>query len=211
MGGEPVRRLRSRDLLRSVQVPRPNGRRLLRHLHPEECPDLFLPGRCDQKQDQGLGRSGPRAGVNREHPPGFFEVQDYLAVGKTTYHARRRWLADAGIIDPLRTGRGYEVFLRSASDEVAAVCAGPDRDRILPVIRNPGSSFWFGVTVMPGRSREAELTSPVKRPMMGRGNTDSTAYTCGPFHLILRVLVRITRKIAKGCGAFMGQSERLDA
>ena len=142
-------------------------------------------------------------------------MQDYLAVGKTTYHARLRRLADAGIIDLLHTGKGYEVFLRSASDEVAAVCAGPDRDRILPVIRNPGSSFWFGVTVMPGRSREAELTSPVKRPMigpvMGRGNTDSTAYTCGPFHLILRVLVRITRKIAKGCGAFMGQSERLYA
>jgi hypothetical protein len=28
---------------------------------------------------------------------------------------------------------------------------------------------------------------------------------------MLRILVWITRKIAKGCGAFMGQSERLDA
>jgi hypothetical protein len=33
----------------------------------------------------------------------------------------------------------------------------------------------------------------------------------GAFHRILRVLVRITRKIAKGCGAFMEQSERLYA
>ncbi|CVK34601.1 conserved protein of unknown function [Methanoculleus bourgensis] len=35
--------------------------------------------------------------------------------------------------------------------------------------------------------------------------------TSGALHLILRVLAWITRKIAKGCGAFMGQSERLDA
>ena len=35
--------------------------------------------------------------------------------------------------------------------------------------------------------------------------------TSGLFHLNLRVLACITRKIAKGCGAFMGQSERLYA
>jgi hypothetical protein len=35
--------------------------------------------------------------------------------------------------------------------------------------------------------------------------------TSRALHLILRVLAWITRKIAKGCGAFMGQSERLDA
>jgi len=33
----------------------------------------------------------------------------------------------------------------------------------------------------------------------------------GELHLILRVLAWITRKIAKGGGAFMGQSERLYA
>ncbi|CCJ37006.1 Cell division control protein 6 [Methanoculleus bourgensis MS2] len=53
----------------------------------------------------------------------FEEVQDYLAVGKTTYHARLRRLADAGIIDLLHTGKGYEVFLRYAPDEVFAACA----------------------------------------------------------------------------------------
>ena len=53
----------------------------------------------------------------------FEEVQDYLAVGKTTYHARLRRLADAGIVDLLRTGKGYEVFLRYAPDEVFAACA----------------------------------------------------------------------------------------
>ena len=35
--------------------------------------------------------------------------------------------------------------------------------------------------------------------------------TSGAFHLILRVLAWITRKIAKEWGAFMGQSERLYA
>jgi len=53
-----------------------------------------------------------------------FEVaQDYLAVGKTTYHARLRRLADAGIVDLLQTGKGYEVFLRYAPGDVFAACA----------------------------------------------------------------------------------------
>ena len=53
----------------------------------------------------------------------FEEVQDYLAVGKTTYHARLRRLADAGIVDLLQTGKGYKVLLRYAPDEVFAACA----------------------------------------------------------------------------------------
>jgi len=53
----------------------------------------------------------------------FEEVQDYLAVGRTTYHTRLRRLADAGIVDLLQTGKGYEVILRYAPDEVFAACA----------------------------------------------------------------------------------------
>jgi cell division control protein 6 len=56
----------------------------------------------------------------------FEEVQDYLAVGKTTYHARLRRLADAGIVDLLQTGKGYEVFLRYAPGDVFAACAHDD-------------------------------------------------------------------------------------
>ena len=53
----------------------------------------------------------------------FEEAQDYLAIGKTTYHARLRRLADAGIVDLLQTGKGYEVFLRYAPGDVFAACA----------------------------------------------------------------------------------------
>ncbi len=53
----------------------------------------------------------------------FEAAQDYLAIGKTTYHARLRRLADAGIVDLLQTGKGYEVFLRYAPGDVFAACA----------------------------------------------------------------------------------------
>ncbi len=53
----------------------------------------------------------------------FEEVQEYLAVGKTTYHARLRRLADAGIVDLLWTRKGHEVFLHYSPDEVFAACA----------------------------------------------------------------------------------------
>jgi archaeal cell division control protein 6 len=56
----------------------------------------------------------------------FEEAQDYLAIGKTTYHARLRRLADAGIVDLLQTGKGYEVFLRYAPGDVFAACAHDD-------------------------------------------------------------------------------------
>ena len=56
----------------------------------------------------------------------FEEAQDYLAIGKTTYHARLRRLADAGIVDLLQTGKGYEVFLRYVPGDVFAACAHDD-------------------------------------------------------------------------------------
>ncbi|MFA5614032.1 MAG: AAA family ATPase [Methanoculleus sp.] len=67
--------------------------------------------------EQSLSGGGMMAGAV------FEEAQDYLAIGKTTYHARLRRLADAGIVDLLPTRRGHEVFLRYAPGEVFAICA----------------------------------------------------------------------------------------
>jgi len=36
----------------------------------------------------------------------FEEAQEYIAVGRTTYHTRLRRLADAGVIDLLWTREG---------------------------------------------------------------------------------------------------------
>lgn len=52
----------------------------------------------------------------------FEEAQDYLATGKTTYHARLRRLSDAGIIDLLPIRRGYGVVLRTPGDAFR-ICA----------------------------------------------------------------------------------------
>ena len=53
----------------------------------------------------------------------FEEAQEYIAVGKTTYHTQLRRLADAGIVDLLWTRKGHEVFLHYSPDEVFAACA----------------------------------------------------------------------------------------
>ena len=53
----------------------------------------------------------------------FEEAQEYIAVGRTTYHTRLRRLADAGVIDLLWTRKGHEVFLRYSPEEVFAACA----------------------------------------------------------------------------------------
>lgn len=58
----------------------------------------------------------------------FEEVQDYLPVGKTTYHEHLNGLARAGIVDLVPgAGRGREVRLRYDPGEVLAVCKPPDR------------------------------------------------------------------------------------
>ena len=58
----------------------------------------------------------------------FEEVQDYLPVGKTTYHEHLNGLAKAGIVDLVPgAGRGREVRLRYDPGEVLAVCKPPDR------------------------------------------------------------------------------------
>ena len=62
-GRRSLPRPREGDLLLSAQVPRPVRGRLLRHLHPEDRPDLVLPGRRDQDRRRDLGRRCARAGV----------------------------------------------------------------------------------------------------------------------------------------------------
>ena len=58
----------------------------------------------------------------------FEEVQDYLPVGRTTYHEHLNGLANAGIVDLVPgAGRGREVRLRYDPGEVLAVCKPPDR------------------------------------------------------------------------------------
>ena len=60
----------------------------------------------------------------------YEDAQDYIAVGKTTYHEHLNALAKAGLIDLVpRPGRGQAVFLRYDPDEVNRVCVFPNRDR----------------------------------------------------------------------------------
>jgi len=54
----------------------------------------------------------------------FEEMQDYIGVRKTAYHARLRKLATIGIIDLLHTRNGHEVFLRYPPGEIFSACAG---------------------------------------------------------------------------------------
>ncbi len=55
-------------------------------------------------------------------------AQEYLPIGKTTYHTRLRRLEEAGVVDLLlRTDRGRtrEIVLRYDPDEVLAACSLP--------------------------------------------------------------------------------------
>jgi len=54
----------------------------------------------------------------------FEEMQGYIGVRKTAYHARLRKLATIGIIDLLHTRNGHEVFLRYPPGEIFSACAG---------------------------------------------------------------------------------------
>ena len=77
----------------------------------------------------------------------FEEVQDYLPVGRTTYHERLKRLAEAGFVDLVPgVGRGRErkVRLRYDPAEVAAVCTGAEEPRI---DRQPGPARNPGVRV----------------------------------------------------------------
>ena len=53
----------------------------------------------------------------------FEEVQSYITIPKSTYHVRLQRLAEAGIIDLRETGKGHEIRLRYAPDDVFAACA----------------------------------------------------------------------------------------
>ena len=63
----------------------------------------------------------------------FEAAQEYLPVGKTTYHEHLNALARAGIVDLVpRTGRGREVRLRYDAGDVVAVCRSPNRTCKIP-------------------------------------------------------------------------------
>lgn len=71
-----------------------------------------------------------REGADMTSGAVFEAAKGYLPIGKTTYHEHLKRLAEAGIVDLVPgTGRGREreVVLRYDPDEVAAVCAPPDR------------------------------------------------------------------------------------
>ena len=53
----------------------------------------------------------------------FEEMQGYIGVRKTAYHARLRKLATIGIIDLLHTRNGHEVLLRYPPGEIFSACA----------------------------------------------------------------------------------------
>ena len=58
----------------------------------------------------------------------FEAAQEYLPVGKTTYHEHLNALTRAGIVDLVpRTGREREVRLRYDAGDVVAVCKCPDQ------------------------------------------------------------------------------------
>jgi len=58
----------------------------------------------------------------------FEAAQEYLPVGKTTYHEHLNALTRAGIVDLVpRTGREREVQLRYDAGDVVAVCKCPDQ------------------------------------------------------------------------------------
>lgn len=58
----------------------------------------------------------------------FEAAQEYLPVGKTTYHEHLNALTRAGIVDLVpQKGRGREVRLRYDAGDVAAACSSPDR------------------------------------------------------------------------------------
>ena len=60
----------------------------------------------------------------------FEDAQDYIAVGKTTYHEYLNALAKAGLVDLMpRAGRGQTVRLRYDPDEVNKACVFPNDDR----------------------------------------------------------------------------------
>lgn len=74
-----------------------------------------------------------REGADMASGAVFEEVQDYLPVGRTTYHERLKRLAEAGIVDlvpGVGRGREREVRLRYDPEEVATVCTGPEEPRI---------------------------------------------------------------------------------
>jgi len=63
----------------------------------------------------------------------FEAAQEYLPVGKTTYHEHLNALANAGIVDLVpRTGRGRAVRLRYDAGDVAATCKPPDSTLKIP-------------------------------------------------------------------------------
>jgi cell division control protein 6 len=63
----------------------------------------------------------------------FEAAQEYLPVGKTTYHEHLNALARAGIVDLVpQAGRGREVRLRYDAGDVAAVCRSPDSTCKIP-------------------------------------------------------------------------------
>jgi hypothetical protein len=101
-----------RDLLRSAQVPRPVGRRLLRHLHPHDRPALVLPGRRDPRCGRDLGRRRARTGVKGTLPPAqLFSVPGHNRPGKQPLFRQR--LKRQRIVYP-----GGEVTMSQVKEEI---------------------------------------------------------------------------------------------